>query len=139
VATATGAKVEGFDSDQRVFGAFGPGLARDVLSQLLLGSGYNVLLIGDQGQGTPREILLSHRHAGTATAAANPAPTNDEDSDTDDQPQPGQPPIRPGSMPGRMPLTPQQMQQQMLQQRPQPSQPQPGQPQPEQPPSNPQS
>ncbi|MGD0682296.1 MAG: hypothetical protein ABR990_09610 [Terracidiphilus sp.] len=134
VATATGAKVEGFDSDQRVFGAFGPGPARDVLSQLLQGSGYNVLLIGDQGQGTPREILLSHRHAGTATAAVNPAPASDEDSDTDEQPQPGQPPIRPGSIPGR-PLTPQQMQQQ----RPQPVQPQPGHPQPGQPPSNPQN
>jgi hypothetical protein len=42
VATLTGAKLEGFDADQRVFGAFGPGPARDVLSQLLLGSGYNV-------------------------------------------------------------------------------------------------
>jgi hypothetical protein len=135
VATATGANVEGFDSDQRVFGAFGPGPARDVLSQLLQGSGYNVLMIGDQGQGTPREILLSHRHAGTATAAVSPAPARDEDTDTDEQPQPSQPPIRPGAFPGRPPLTPQQM----LQQHPQPVQPQPGQPQPGQPPSNPQS
>ena len=125
VATATGAKVEGFDSDQRVFGAFGPGPARDVLCLLLQGSGYNVLLIGDQGQGTPREILLSLRHAGTATAAANPAPARDEDTDTDEQPQPSQPPIRPGAFPGRPPLSPQQMQQ-MHQQ-------------PGQPPSNPQN
>ena len=129
VATATGAKVEGLDSDQRVFGAFGPGPARDVLCQLLQGSGYNVLLIGDQGQGTPREILLSLRHAGTATAAVNPTPARDEDTDTDEQPQPSQPPIRPGVLPGR-PLTPQQMQQQHQQ---------PGQPQPGQPPSNPQN
>jgi hypothetical protein len=129
VATATGAKVEGFDSDQRVFGAFGPGPARDVLSQLLQGSGYNVVLIGDQGQGTPRQIMLSSRHAGTATAAVNPAPARDEDTDTDEQPQPLQPPIRPGILPGRPPLSPQQMQQQMLKQRPQPGQP----------PSNPQN
>ena len=129
VATATGAKVEGFDSDQRVFGAFGPGPARDVLCQLLQGSGYNVLLIGDQGQGTPREILLSLRHAGTATAAGSPVPARDEDTDTDEQPQPSQPPIRPGVFPGR-PLTPQQMQQQHQL---------PGQPQPGQPPSNPQN
>lgn len=119
VATATGAKVEGFNSDQRVFGAFGPGPARDVLSQLLQGSGYNVILIGDQGQGTPRQIMLSSRHAGTATAAVNPAPVRDEDTDTDEQPQPAQPPIRPGILPGRPPLSPQQMQQQ----RPQPGQP----------------
>jgi hypothetical protein len=130
VSTATGATVEGFDADQRVFGVFGPGPARDVLSQLLQGSGYNVILIGDQGQGTPREILLSSRHAGTkTTAAVNPVPASEEDSDTDEQPQPGQPPIRPGFVPGR-PLTPQQMQQQRMH---------PGQPQPEQPPSNPQN
>jgi hypothetical protein len=125
VATATGAKVEGFNSDQRVFGAFGPGPARDVLSQLLQGSGYNVVLIGDQGQGTPRQIMLSSRHAGTATTAVSPASARDEDTDTDEQPQPLQPPIRPGILPGRPPLSPQQMQQQR--------------PQPGQPPSNPQN
>jgi hypothetical protein len=125
VSTATGATVEGFDADQRVFGVFGPGPARDVLSQLLQGSGYNVILIGDQGQGTPREILLSLRHAGPKTTpAANPAPPSEEDTDTEEQPQPGQPPIRPGMVPGRQPLTPQQMQQRQ---------------QPGQPPSNPQS
>jgi hypothetical protein len=134
VATATGAKVEGFDADQRVFGVFGPGTARDVLSQILQGSGYNFVMIGDQGQGTPREIVLSLRHTGTTTAAATPAPAKDEDSDTDEQPQPAQPPLRPGIPPGRQPRTPQQMQQQMMQQRPQP-----GQPQPSQPPNNPQN
>jgi hypothetical protein len=123
VSTATGAKVEGFDSDQRVFGAFGPGQARDVLSQLLQGSGYNVVLIGDQGQGTPRRIVLSSRHPGTATAAVKPAPANDDDFDSDEQPQPAQPPIRPGIVPGGPPRTPQQMQQQMMQQRPQSGQP----------------
>ena len=124
VATATGATVEGFDSDQRVFGAFGPGPARDVLCQLLQGSGYNVLLIGDQGQGTPREILLSLRHAGSATASVNPAPARDEDADTEEQPQPSQPPIRPGAFPGGRPqLTPQQMQQQRQQQAPPPGNP----------------
>jgi len=66
VSTATGAKVEGLGNDQRVFGAYGPGQARDVLSQLLQGSGYNVLMIGDQGQGAPREIMLTLRQAAGA-------------------------------------------------------------------------
>ncbi len=56
VATITGTKVEGLGPDERVFGAYGPGLARDVLSQLLQGAGYNVLMIGDQGKGAPRQI-----------------------------------------------------------------------------------
>jgi hypothetical protein len=131
VATLTGAKLEGFDADQRVFGAFGPGPARDVLSQLLLGSGYNVVMIGDQGQGTPRRIVLSLRHAGAATPAATPAPASDEDADTEEQPQQPQPqnppPIRPGFPPGGR--TPQQMQEMQRQQQMQQMHPQPGQPQ----------
>jgi hypothetical protein len=107
VSTATGATVEGFDSDQRVFGVYGPGPARDVLSQLLQGSGYNVVLIGDQGQGTPRAILLSLRNAGSAKVAVTPATASEEDSDTDEQPQPGQPLIRTGIIPGRPQYTPQ--------------------------------
>jgi hypothetical protein len=132
VATLTGAKLEGFDADQRVFGAFGPGPARDVLSQLLLGSGYNVVLIGDQGQGTPRRIVLSSRHAGAATTAATAAPAgSDEDADTEEPPQ--QPPqqypqpIRPGFPPGGR--NPQQMQEFQRQQQMQQMHPQPGQPQ----------
>ncbi len=132
VATATGTKVEGFDADQRVFGSYGPGPARDVLSQLLQGSGYNVIMIGEQGQGTPRRIVLSSRHAGTATTAAvKPSPASEEDSDIEDQPQqvqpqPGAPPVRPGFPPGG----PQRIAPQIQQRRP---------PQPYQPPSNPQN
>ncbi len=108
VATATGAKVEGFGSDQRVFGEYGPGQLRDVLSQLLQGSGYNVLMVGDQAQGAPLQIVLSARRSGTAPAMAA-APSqgqNDDDSaadnEVDDQPQPMPvpPAMRPGFGPG---------------------------------------
>jgi hypothetical protein len=128
VSTATGTKVEGFDADQRIFGIYGPGSARDVLSQLLQGSGYNVLLVGEQGQGTPREIVLSARHAGSTAQAPNAAPANasDEDVDTEEppQPQPGRPAIQPSIAPGGPARTPQQIQemQQRLQGPPQPGQ-----------------
>jgi hypothetical protein len=130
VSTATGTKVEGFEADQRVFGAYGPGPARDVLSQLLQGSGYNFVMIGEQGQGTPRQLVLSPHHAGPATKDVKPSPASvrEEEADTEEQPQPVSPPIRPGVIPGEPPRTPQQMQRR----------PQPGQPQP-QPPSNPQN
>jgi hypothetical protein len=132
VSTATGTKVEGLNADQRVFGAFGPGPARDVLSQLLHGSGYNVVMIGDQGQGTPRRIVLSSPHPGSTTPGAAPTQESDEDSDVEEQPQQPQqiqPPNRPGFPPGMAGRTPQQMQelqqrqQQMMQQRGQPGQP----------------
>ncbi len=131
VSTATGAKVEGLSSDQRVFGAFGPGQARDVLSQLLQGSGYNVIMIGDQGQGAPRQILLSVRQAGPAQPAARPnAASNEEDDAEEQQPAPQEPiSNRPGFPPGAPPRSPQQIMQEM-QQRQQQQQQQPPNPPP---------
>ena len=151
VSADTGAKVEGIGTDERVFGEFGPGSARDVLSQLLHGSSYNVLMIGDQGSGTPRQIVLSTRRTGNNQAQANrPAQAQQDvpDEDVPDQPeaddQPVQPPIINGRPPMQMvpqgppgaPRTPQQVlqelqqrqqqmqdqQQQQQQQQPQPPQ-----------------
>jgi hypothetical protein len=120
VSTAIGVKIEGLNTDERVFGDFGPGEARDVLTQLLHGSSYNVLMIGDQGQGAPREIVLSARRAGDARQSANNnQANNEEDSDPDEQPQQVGVPNRPPNEPGIPPRTPQQieMQQRMQQQR----------------------
>jgi hypothetical protein len=116
-STATGAKVDGLSADQRVFGAFGPGPAREVLSQVLQGSGYNVIMIGDQGQGVPRQILLSVRQAGSAQPAARNNPSGNEEDDAE-EPQPPVPePIsnRPGFPPGGPPRSPQQIMQEMQQ------------------------
>jgi hypothetical protein len=112
VSTATGAKVEGLGADERVFGEFGPGQARDVISKLLHGSGYNVIMIGDQGQGAPRQIVLSSRNSGDAQASAKKSGTDaDEDDaadDVEDQPQaPPAPQIRPGFAPGGQQRPPQ--------------------------------
>lgn len=70
VAAATGVKLDGLGEDERVFGAYGPGAAREVLSKLLDGTEYNVLMSGDQGQGTPREIVLSRRSASSGVASS---------------------------------------------------------------------
>ncbi len=132
VSTATGAKVEGFGTDERVFGEYGPGQARDVISQLLHGSGYNVLLIGDQGAGTPRQIVLSTRKAASSQGQAQQAfnrPIQDApDEDVPDQPeveeQPQQPPlingrpppgVPPPQGPPGAPRTPQQVLQELQQ------------------------
>jgi hypothetical protein len=128
VSTTTGAKVDGLDTDERVFGAYGPGPARDVLSKLLQGTGYNVIMIGDQGQGTPRQIVLSSRHGGAAQPATTSAPDSDDDDDADEQPQPAPPPTRPGFGHGAQ-RTPQQITEDMqqrqreMQQRQMPGQP----------------
>jgi len=141
VANETGAKIEGLGDDERVFGDYGPGQARDVLAQLLHGSPYDYMVLGDQGQGTPREIILTkHRESGAAQQgnASRPTQENQDDDyqppEPDDQPQP--PVFRPQmNPPGMPPRTPQQrfeemrqrqlqMQQQQQQQQP-PEQPAP--------------
>ncbi|MGB8261233.1 MAG: hypothetical protein WCE75_12810, partial [Terracidiphilus sp.] len=121
----TGGKVDGFSSDERVFGVYGPGKARDVLSELLKGAGYNVLMIGDLGQGAPRQVVLTAR-AGAAGPqagspdAGQPQGGSDEDADNGEEqpimPQPvPQPAFRPGFGPGGQPRTPQQIMQEMQQ------------------------
>jgi hypothetical protein len=110
VATTTGAKVEGLGPDERVFGEYGPGPARDIISQILHGSSYNVLMLGDQGEGTPREIILSQRSAGNTpqpSQANRPAPQED-DSDQVAAPEPEEP--------NRQPIVNQPMNQPMVNQ-----------------------
>jgi hypothetical protein len=81
VAAETGAKLEGFTQDQRVFGIYGPGPVSDVLSKLLEGSGYNVLMIGRRDAVAPVEIVLSARlPAGPQTATNNQNRSNLADS-----------------------------------------------------------
>jgi hypothetical protein len=111
VSTVTGVKVAGMSGDQRVFGIYGPGPARDILSQLLQGSGYNVIMIGGETQGAPREIQLSPRQSNNAAATpkTNPANGNGEDEDQEDE----QPPMQPNFQPGVPPRSPQQLRQEM--------------------------
>ncbi len=124
VSTDTGAKVEGLSADQRVFGTYGPGPARQVLSDLLDGTGYNVLMFGDQGEGTPREIVLSAPPTGPAPPNDNRSMAAEEEYEPEPPPEPMPPPemapnpSEPSTSGPPLPRTPQQMQiyQQELQQ-----------------------
>jgi len=137
VAKATGATVEGLGADQRIFGVYGPGNARDVLAQLLLGSGYNFILIGDNGQGLPRQIVLSSAHSLNAPAANVPAgrrqASDADDNDDDvvdnqvDPTPPPPPPVRPAFGQEGAPRTPQQIMQEQQERQQQQNQ-QPGAP-----------
>jgi hypothetical protein len=113
VASDTGAKLDGKVGDERVFGSYGPGPARDVITQLLDGTSYNVLLIGDQGVGTPRDIVLSTRPTGPAPAGnANAQNGGEEEGEYEAPPQPipGIPAVHNGfGSPGMPPEQSQQM------------------------------
>ena len=83
ISGSTGMKVEGFSKDERVFGSYGPGDAREVLMSLLEGSGYNILMVGSTADGAPRELTLSPRTT-TASGAAAPVRANNNNEDEED-------------------------------------------------------
>jgi hypothetical protein len=130
VSAQTGAKIEGISRDERIFGDYGPGQARDVLSQLLHGSAYNFLMLGDQGQGTPRQVILTARQGGAGIpnrGAVNQQQPQDSQPDEEPQPEPEpedvpqpqviQPPPQPQPAPQQEPMSPQERMQMMQQQR----------------------
>jgi hypothetical protein len=119
VAADTGAKLEGLTQDKRIFGAYGPGPARDVLSQLLDGSGYNVLMIGGRDADAPLEVVFSvSSPAGPQTAANNGNHSNpDDDAAEPLQPETSPPPPMKtpfGNGDSGSPETPQQVMQDIL-------------------------
>ncbi len=61
VSAATHIPVTGLKSDQRLFGDYGPGTPRQVLSDLLEGSGYDLLMVGGSDPGVPKSVELSRR------------------------------------------------------------------------------
>jgi hypothetical protein len=114
ISAQSGAKVEGIGGDERVFGIYGPGQPREVLSQLLEGTGYNVLMVGDSERGVPQRILLSEKPKGGAQPNA-PVPAADEYEPPVTPYQPPPPPQQPEMKPPAVPRTPQQILQEMQQ------------------------
>ncbi len=91
LATQSGMKINGLNQGPRVFGIYGPGDSRDVLKDLLVGSGYNFIMVGDGAQGAPRELLLTPQAKNALTSGpVNPPPPTPDDAD---EPEPDQPQV----------------------------------------------
>jgi hypothetical protein len=113
VSKSTGMKVDGLGQDERIFGTYGPGNPREVLLSLLDGSGYNVLMVGDN-KGAPRQLSLSQRAAGSTIASA-PAHNNREQEDDEiEQEQPQPDPPQPGNPYAVQPRNPAEIQQELM-------------------------
>ena len=119
VAARSGMKIDGLGGDERVFGSFGPGAPRDVLADLLDGTAYNLVLLGDLSNGAPRELILTPATHG-GSPVPSPAPqvnvadeaSNDQESvDVAPQPPPQPESQQPGTTPPPTPgvRTPQQL------------------------------
>jgi hypothetical protein len=138
ISGSTGMKVEGLSGDERIFGTYGPGDAREVLMSLLEGSGYNVLMVGDTN-GVPRELSLTHRSTASSVASAPNSRNSREEEDDEVEQEVQQPPPQEQPQPapnpnpgGAQPRNPMELQQEMLRLRQQQQQQQ--QQQPQQPP-----
>lgn len=92
IAKAGGMRIDGLqtggNADPRVFGSYGPGAPRDVLSDLLNGTSYNVLMMGNTAAGIPREMALSLRGAAGVPNPAHRPPATAQDSESEDDAQP---------------------------------------------------
>lgn len=144
LAKDTGMSIDGLSKDQRIFGIYGPDDPREVLSELLDGAGFNVLMLGSTDSGAPRELQLSIRNNGPI-AAGQPSTVaqQQQDDDQDDTPSPTnyppageivpRPPIAPPNQasPNGGVKTPQQLLQELEQMRRQQQQQQQQQPQPQ--------
>jgi hypothetical protein len=126
LSTSAGMTVDGLNKDQRIFGTYGPGDPREILSSLLEGTGYNVMMLGNTSDGTPSQLTLSARGAALpAGQSAAPMPNmmrqnqeDDEEPTTTQYDDPPAPPAnpQPGAPNGGI-RTPQQMLQELQQMR----------------------
>lgn len=105
LSVSSGMTIDGLGQDQRVFGSYGPGDPRDILSQLLDGAGYNVLMVGRTAEGAPSQLVLTARSS--APPATGPAAVSQPDDSEDQgdnnaprQPFTPPPPPRPPQSPG---------------------------------------
>jgi len=100
--SSSGMTVDGLgQKDQRVFGIYGPGNPRDILSSLLDGAGYNFLMVGTTEKGTPREIVLTARSNVPLSTAQNNAPSAPDAED--EEPPPNNYPAEDATPPAHMP------------------------------------
>ena len=77
--------VDGQVDSSRVYGTYGPGVPSAVITDLLAGAGYNVMMIGVNSLGSPRKLVLTAKTGGVSppsepTVTVQPQQTGDAES-----------------------------------------------------------
>ena len=97
----SGMSVDGLSRNTRVFGVYGPGSPRDVLSTLLTGAGYNFVMVGGESGSVPRELVLTAQNGNALPAnpvrpaQPQPAASQDEEPGAEEN---GRQPLGPGAI-----------------------------------------
>lgn len=80
LAYLSGMTINGLHNGPRVFGTYGPGNSREILANLLVGSGYNFIMVGAGTDGvTPRELFLTPRNYSSALVSSGPRAVPERD------------------------------------------------------------
>ena len=88
LAHMSGMTINGLYDGPRVFGAYRPGNSREVLADLLVGFGYNFIMVGAGTDGaTPHDLLLTSRNNPSQFVLVNPRPAPSADRNGSDQPE----------------------------------------------------
>jgi hypothetical protein len=98
IAHTSGMSIEGLGKSTRVFGVYGPGNPRDVLTSLLAGSGYNFVMLGGAVGNAPAKLVLSEKTAGPLPSARPASASADDNSDVDSDAADDEP-LGPGAIP----------------------------------------
>jgi hypothetical protein len=81
VSRLSGMVIEGSVVDDRVYGSYGPRSPREILTELLAGTGYNVMMFGAARDGVPARLMLTTRTGGPTPASVVRAQAHHEDSE----------------------------------------------------------
>ena len=88
--------IDGQISDTRVYGSYGPAVPSAVISNLLEGAGYNVILAGINRLGVPRKLVLTPKTGGASppsapvvAAPSNPPEGSEGNASDGETPGPG--------------------------------------------------
>jgi hypothetical protein len=99
IARTSGMSIEGLGKSTRVFGIYGPGNPRDVLIDLLDGSGYNFVMLGGGNGRAPAKLVLTEKTASPLPSANHAPAAADEDTDDTDSNAADEEPLGPGAIP----------------------------------------
>lgn len=111
IASTSGMTIDGLGKDYRVFGIYGPGNPRQVLSDLLTDSGYNFMMVGDTTDGAPKQLILTQQSNAAPQVSSNSRPQPADDEDEPPQPVFIQNPVDPNAPVPGAPSYPQPQQQ----------------------------
>lgn len=91
ISRATGMKITGGVTDERVYGKYGPGAPSEIIERLLDGTGSNMLL-RETAAKVPAELILTAREGGPTPPNPNARGFNDDTPEREEEPQQAPPP-----------------------------------------------